>query len=316
MNLLVHINAYDDETSTNSPTRNNVKWNREMQGIDISEPESRSLKLGAGQSLSLFSGTISTSDDATTTFDIVLKAGSTNVYRISHNAGTAPAFKTARASGADATTAVTITKNAKLLTFTSTGGTAFDLIANSVIVGDEVRIGTGFNAANQGKFKILALTATSFTIENEAGSAEGPIVLDADFADDVNIYSTDGVQVEDKVDVVAGFSSVTFGTYEITDVSHNYIEFYSSDSIPTETGISNATAVMNIYRDAKQFIYIESDKKLDIKINGSAVTNQIEPFSIGTARAAGVFMSRASLKSAEIVNTSQETANIFYVTAE
>ena len=82
MNLLVHINAYDDETSTNSPTRNNVKWNREMNGIDISEPESRSLKLGAGQSLSLFSGTISTSDDATTTWDIALKAGSTNVYRI------------------------------------------------------------------------------------------------------------------------------------------------------------------------------------------------------------------------------------------
>lgn len=316
MNLIVHINAYDDDTSTNSPTRNNVKWNREMQGIDISEPESRSLRLGAGQSLSLFSGTISTSDDATTTWDIALKAGSTNVYRISHNAGTAPVFRTARVSGADATTEVTITKNAKLLTFTSTGGTVFGLIANGVVVGDEVRLGTGFNAVNQGKFKILALTATSFTIENEAGQAEGPIVLDADFADDVNIYSTDGVQVEDKIDIVAGFSSVTFGTYEISDVSHDYIEFYSSGSIPAESGIVNTTAVMDIYRDAKQFIYIESDKKLDVKINGSAVTNQIEPFSIGTARASGVFMSRASLKSAEIENKSQETANIFYVVAE
>ena len=67
---------------------------------------------------------------------------------------------------------------------------------------------------------------------------------------------------------------------------------------------------------AKQFLYIESDQKLDIKINGSIVTNQLNTFSAGTDIRPGVFMSSGSIKSAEIVNTSQLTANIFYATAE
>ena len=316
MNLIVHINAYEDDKSTNAPTMNNVKWNRELQGIDICEPESKSLKLPAGQSATLFSGTVDTNDDNTTTFDLALKAGSTNTYRISHNSGTAPEFRTARTSGADATTEVTVTKNAKLLVFTSTGGTALDLITNGVVVGDEVRIGAPFNAQNQGKFKILALTATSFTVENEIGQAETGIVLGAGFAEAINIYSEDGVQVGDKTDILAGFSSVTFGTYEITDVSHDYIEIYSNGSLPAESNISNNPKAFNIYRDAKGFLYIESDRKIDIKINGSTATNEIQSFQVGTSQKPGVFMTSASIKSCEIVNKSQQTANIFYVSAE
>lgn len=316
LNLLVHLNGYEDENPTNNPSRNNFKWNRDIQGVDISEPASRAITLAPGQTHSLFSGSVTTSDDATTTWDIALKPGSSNTYRISHNAGTAPEFRTARTSGADATTQVTVTKNAKVLTFTSTGGTLFDLITNGVVVGDIARIGSGFNAVNQGKYKIIALTATSFSVENEVGQAEGPILLDADFADDINIHSQDGVQIGDKVDIIAGFSSVSQNTYEITDVSHDYIEFFSLDSLPVESGVSNNPSALLIYRDAKQFVYIESDQKLDIKINGSTVTNQITPMSAGTAKKPGVFMSSASIKSAEIENTSQSFANIFYVTAE
>ena len=316
MNLIVHINAYEDDTDTNSPTMNNVKWNRELNSIDIAEPESKSLKLNAGQSMTLFSGTVSTSDDNSTTFDLALKVGCTNVYRISHNSGTTPAYRQARLSGADATTVVTVTKNAKLITMTSSAGTAFDLIANGVVVGDEVRVGAPFNTQNQGKFKILALTATSFTFEHEIGQAEGPITLGATFANAVDIYSADGVQIGDKTDIVAGFSSVVFGTYEIVDVSHGYIEIYSNESLPSETAIGNVPEVMLIYRDAKQFLYIESDNKINIKLNGSVVTNEIQPFQVGTAKKSGVFMTKASVKSCIIENKSQQTASIFYVSAE
>jgi len=316
MNLNIHINAYDDETATNSPSRSNVKWNREMQGIDICEPESKSIKLQANQEVTLFSGTVSTNADITTTWDLSLKAGSTNIYRIQYNIGTAPDFRIARVSGADATTEVTITKNAKLLTYTSTGGTLFDLLSAGAIVGDEVRIAGVFNAANQGKFKIIAITATSFTVENEIGVAETGIVLGALFATNVNIYSTDGVQINDKTDIIAGFSLVTFGTYDIVDVSHDYIEIYSNESLPEESGISNNPSVMEVYRDAKQFLYMESDKHIEVTINDSLTPNEIIPFQIGSSKKSGVFMSKASLKSCKIKNKSQETANIFYVSAE
>ena len=316
LNILVHLNAYKDSTTTNNANMNVFKWNRDTQGLSVDEPSSQCVDLPAGQSLSLFSGIISSSADATTTWDIALKPGSSNVYRISHNGGTAPAFRTDRTEGSDATTEVTVTKNAKLLTFQATGGTIWDLFSGGVQVGDEVRVGSGFNAANQGKYKILSFSIDSFTVENEIGQAEGPVVLGAGFADVVNIFSADGVQVGQKVDIVAGFSSVSFGTYEIVDVNPDYIEFFSSESLPSETAVSNNPDAILIYNNAKQFLYIESDKKLDIKINGSTVTNEIIPMTAGTTKKPGIFMSSASIKNAEIVNKDQSTATVFYVTAE
>lgn len=316
LNLLVHVNAYQDANATSNPSKNNVKWQRDVQGIDISEPSSQSISLAAGQSLTLFSGVVSNSADGTTTWDIALKAGTGNTYKISKNSGTSPAFRTARASGADATTQVTVTKNAKLLTFASAGGTALDLIVGGVVVGDEVRIGSQFSAVNRGKFKILARTATSFTIENSSGVAQGPVTLGASFIEQISIFSAAGVQVGDKVDLSAGFSAVTLGTYEITDVSPDYLEVYSIESLPSETAISNSPAALSVYRNAKAFLYIESSQKLSLKINDSATPNEIQPMQAGSDLIPGVFMSSSSMKSAEVTNLSSDVAQIFYVTAE
>jgi len=315
LNLLVHLNAYEDENPTNNPSRNNFKWNRDSQGIDIDEPCSKSIVLEAGQSQSLFAGQVTTSDDATTTWDIALKSGTTNTYRISRNAGTLPGFRTLRAIGSDATTEVTVTKNAKLLTFTATGGTLYDLDAASVEVGDIVRIGAAFNVANQGKYTILAKTTNSFTVENNTGLAEGPILLDASFEDELKIHSQDGVQVGDRVDITAGFSVVSQNTYEITDVADDYIEFFSLDSLPAETEVANSPAALFIYRNAKNFIYIESDQKLQITLD-TTETITIEPLTAGTSKKPGVFMSSAIIRSAEIKNLSQSPARVFYTTAE
>lgn len=315
-NLLVHLNAYDDEVSTNNPSRNHFKWNQDLQGIDVREPTSKAVCLQAEQSLNLFSGIITIAANGTTTWDIALKTGTSNTYVISHNAGTAPAFKTARSLGHDATTQVTVTKNAKLLTFSSTGGTPFALLVSGMVIGDEVRFGSLFNIVNQGKFKVISFSNTSITVENEVGQAEGPITLAANFATEFRAHSSDGVQVGDKIDIIANFSSVTFNTYEITDVADDFIEFFSTDSLPSETAVPNSPDAFLIYNDAKQFLYIESDQKLDIKINGSIVTNQLFTLLAGTVKKPGFFMSTGSIKSAEIVNTSLETANVFFVTAE
>lgn len=316
LNVLVHLNAYSDSKDTNNPSMNNVRWSRDLESIPVDEPASKSLQVQPGQSMSLFSGTVSTSADSTTTWDIALKSGSSNTYKISHNGGTAPAFRTARSSGADATTEITVTKNAKLLKFESTGGTNLDLVSGGVQIGDEVRLGSGFSEQNQGKYKIISFNTTSFTVENETGVAEGPVTLGADYEEDIDIFSADGVQVGDKVDLVAGFSSVSFGTYEITDVSHDFIEIFSNESLPSETAVSNNPEAFLIYTSAKSFLYLESDQDLSIKLNGSTVTNKIEPIFVGSQKKPGLFMSSSSIKSAEIENTSQSTANVFYVTAE
>ena len=312
MNLIVAINAYNDINPTNHPSKNITKWVSDLQGIDITEPVSSSIALASGETLSLFSGEVVISDDNTTTYDLSLKTNTSSTYVLAHNAGTAPIFRVAKASGADATTEITITKNGPLLIFSSTGGTALSLISNFVVVNDEVRIGSLFNDANQGKFKVLARTATSFTIENSAGQAEGPIVLGADFATQITIQTHSGVQVGDKVKISASFSSISFGSYEITDVGSDYLEFYSLKSLPSE---SNILSNLQIFNNSKQFLFIESDKKVSITIDGVA-GGSIEPFTLSTVLKPGMFLRHSAMFSASITNDSADTATIYCLSAE
>ena len=312
LNLLIAINGYDDDNSTNSPTRNLVKWTTDLQGISIEEPSAKSLKLQSGQSLELFSGVVSISDDNTTTYNISAKSGSSNTYVIQYNSGTLPLFRTPRSEGHDATTQVTVTKNGPLMTFSSVAGTPLALISGGVVVGDEVRIGSLFNLLNQGKYKIISLTATSFTVENKTGAEEGPIVLGSGFATQVNIYSANGVQVGDKVDLVSGFSPVTLGTYEITDVSHDYIEIYSINVLPQESAIQTQ---LNIYNSSKQILYVESDKRLSVSVDGVSV-GTIDQLKIGVKLKKAIFLKTGSMHVASITNESEESASVFFVSAE
>jgi len=207
---------------------------------------------------------------------------------------------------------VTVTKNGPLLTFTSTGGTAFDFVGGGVQVNDEVRIGAGFDESNQGKFKILAFDATSFQVENDAGQAEGPITLGASFAEVIQAFSADGVQIGDKVELSSGFSSVTLGTYEITDVNPEYIEIYSIKSLPEETAVSTQ---LKIYNNSKQFIYIETNKKLSVSIDGVG-NGEINLLRAGTELKKGIYMKSGEAYQASITNESSDEAFVFYVTAE
>lgn len=311
LNLLVHINAYKDNVPTNNPTKSHFKWKLDSQSSEINEPESKEVELQPGETLSLFSGITAISDDGTTTYDLALKAGTSNTYRLSHNAGTAPVFRTQKTTGADATTEVTVTKNGPIMKVESTAGTPFTLLADAV-VGDIVRLGSAFNVANQGKFKILSLDATSFQVENSSSVAEGSILLDADFAEDVNIFSSTGVQVGEKAVISSGFSSVSLGSYEITDVNPEYIEIYSINSLPEESNVQTQIQARN---SSKSFMYIESNKKLSISINDSAA-GDIEPVTCGTKLKKGVYLKTGNSYSASITNESQDVASVFYALGE
>lgn len=310
LNLFLAITAYEDENPTNNPSKNIFKWVNDLQGVSIEEPSACTVKLAPNQVLSLFSGEVSLSDDGTTTYNLNLKSGSNSTYILTHNSGTAPVFRTSRALSHDATSEVTVTKNATLATFTASGGTLLDL--TSIVVGDEVRIGSQFNIVNRGKFKILSKTTTSFTVENPSVSAEGPVILGASFEDQVRAYSSAGVQIGDRLAIDSGFSVVSQGNYEITDVQDNKIEFYSINVLPEET---NTLENLRIFNQSKTFIYVESDKKISISINGTN-SNTIEPVTLGTKKKSGSFMQNTTMSSAEITNSSQETATVTFLTAE
>ncbi|NJO48092.1 MAG: hypothetical protein HC840_00085 [Leptolyngbyaceae cyanobacterium RM2_2_4] len=310
LNFLVHLNTYSDASASNNPSLSNFKWTREITGIPASNPISEAFNLAPGESKEIFSGTRTLQEDGTTAYSIALKPLSSSTYRITNTAGTAPQFRVLRANGADATTEVTAVVNGPIVTFSSTGGTAFNLAA--VQIGDYVRIGDQFNTLNQGEYKIIAKTTTSFTVENFTGVNEGPITLGAGFASQVRIYGASGVQIGDTLVLANGFSSASFGSYKITDVTDNYVEFYSTDVLPVESGI---LADLAIYSAAKNLVYLEADQKCTVTINGVQMAS-MEPFIINNARQPGVFMLKATVWSFSVQNNSLDSASCFVATVE
>ena len=309
--LMFFLNASADSVSSNHPNLQNFKWTREMSGLPVSKPLSQELSLAPGESKTIFDGTRSLSHDNTTVYSLAPKSVNSTTYVLSHVSGTAPQFRTSRSSGADATTQITITQNGPLLKFASTGGTALNLIVGGAVVGDYVRIGNLFNISNQGQWKIIALTATSLTIENDLGVAEGPITLGAGFANQFRIYSALGVQINDTLNITGGFSPVSRKAYKITAVSDNFIEFSSLEILPTESSIM--TNSLSIYSAAKQFVYLETDQKIDMILNGIDAGN-VEPFLTGNKP--GIFVKTATIWSLAITNQSTDPAVVYIAAIE
>lgn len=311
LSLLVYLNAVSDTNSSNNASLSNFKWTRDVSGIPCINPTSHAHSLAPGENHTLFSGTRTLLSDNTTNYSIALKPLSSNTYILTATSGTLPNFRTPRATGADSTTAITVTLNGPLATFTSTGGTPLNLAA--VQVGDAVIIGNLFNQLSQGQYVIIANTSTSFTVANLNAAAEGPIVLGAGFASQIQIFSAAGVQIGDTLSIGGGFSQVTQGSYEVTASGANFVEFFSTEILPAESGI--LTTAIAIYSSAVRFVYIECDQNATITINGSQ-NIKIEPLIINNSVRPGLFMINATVYSLVIQSNSLNTANLFLATVE
>jgi len=165
---------------------------------------------------------------------------------------------------------------------------------------------------NQGTFVILAVTATSISFENANGVAETSVTLTGSFATEIRIFSSAGVQIGDNLGLTAGFSSLSFGNYEITYVADNYLEFYYSNTLPQEVDINTQ---VSIYSSAKSLIYVESNKKLDAIING-AQTLRIEPFVNANVTSPGMLLLKSTMHTLVLQNEDSAEATVFVASVE
>lgn len=395
LNFLVYLNSYSDYQSSNDPSLNNFKWNREIDGLCVTNPLSQAFTLAPGQTQILFNGSRTLTQDSTTEYSLSQVTLTTNTYQLTWTGGTAPTFRTARTTGADATTQVFVTQNGPLLTFSApsisavaasftgqvtgmttnititantagTGGnsviltgdgtssvstlisawntanpsnqvtlssgdgtqipamgaviqlsggvnsaTAFDL--SGVSVGDNVLIGNQFNPLNQGTYTVIAVTTTSFTLVNETGAIEGPILLGSGFASQVQIYSAAGVQVGDMLVISGGFSPVTQGSYKITGVTATYLQFYTTAILPIEGPIM--TEAIAVYSAAKTLVYLEADQNCTVTLNGSNAA-QVSPFVINNYTKPGMFMNSSTIYSLSVTNNSINPAKLLLLSVE
>jgi hypothetical protein len=311
LNFLVSIRSYSDKNPSNDPSLNNIRWTREIDGVTVQKPWSAAFQLAPGESKTFFNGSRSLAQDNSTAYSISLVPLSSNTYQMAWSGGTAPNFRTPRNTGADATTQVTSTINGPLVTFASTAGTPLSL--GSVVVGDYVRLGNLFSQSNQVEQKIIAVTSTSFTVANDLGVAEGPITLGSGFASQIQIYSAAGVQVGDTLLIPAGFSAVTQGSYQITSVAANYLQFYSTAALPVE---SNITTEVTIFGSARSFLYLEVDQNCQVQLNNTGPIVPIKPFIVNNSVQPGIFMNSSLMYAVTVTNTSTNMANCFLAAAE
>lgn len=310
-NAVIHLNVYEDANASNNPTRNYVKWAREILGANADKPKSEEMILAPGESRSIFNGSRTLSQDNTTEYSLSLKAGTSNTYVLTHTGGTSPGFRAARVTGADNTTQITVVKNGSICTFSSTGGTALNLIVGGAVIGDEVVISGPFNSVNEIRAKIIGLTATSFSIENASGVNEGPITLAG--AGDILIFSSAGIQAGDVLRIFGGFSLVSQGSYDITSVGPNYVEFYSSKALPSEADI--VTQSIAAYFNSKSFMYLEADGKTSLTINGVSV-GQIDSLKTPDRKTPAMFMQTSTMWSVSVTNDTIDSVRVFFITIE
>ena len=311
MNLSLALMAYADPQSSNNPALNIFRWARDVAGLTVDNPTSEQFSLAPGETRNVFNGSRTLTQDNTTHYSLALKAGSTSTYALTYTGvGTAPGFRAARVSGADAGTHVTVTKNGAVLTIESTVGTFFSLIAGGVIAGDRVFLGSAFSIANQGEFKVLSRTAVSFTIENPNGIDEASVTLGA--VGQVHFYSAAGVQVGDIINIFGSFSPSTQGAYVVTRAQDNLVEFFSTKALPDETQTTNQLAV---YTEAKRVLYVEADQNSSLVPNsGNAIA--IEPLQDPSGKRPGIFMRTATTWSLSVTNDSLDIANYYIAAAE
>lgn len=310
-----HLIYQNDQGATTNPKRVFVDWTRHVNGVEVTKPESKSYQVEPSGSLTLFSGTRSTSIGASTEFDVSLNTIEDALYRLTHSAGTAPAFRTARAySPSGVLLTLTVNNNATLEVTQAAG----DFLAQ---VGDTVFIpgaSTGdsaspFGGLNEGRWVVISAAALRLVLVRPVGvTFEGVSETVTPSANtQLIIFSASGVQVGDTLEISAGFSSVTQQAFVVSAVTPTWVEFVSTDALPLEEGVVPTASGMVFYTSAKRFLRVEVDQEAVIRLNGdSSNTNRISPRVAGDSDQMGHFEKWGPCWSAVVVNRSSTAALI------
>jgi len=316
---------YNDSTSSNNPSQIFLDWSRNSYSIDVKNPLNQKFSIVPGGNQVLFNNQRTLTIDGTTSFDILLNPALSSVYRIQHVGGTAPGFRTNRnvpSLGVPLT--VTINNNA---TATISAGS---VIFNIVQVGDTVFIPTTmtgdaglnspFDVNNGGYWTVIGSTSTSMTMTRLAGesfSGVSELVTPTNNLQ-LQVLTSNGVQVGDSVKINAGFSAVTQKTFVISALTAYWIEFTSTVPLPLESGIIPGATGLTIYTTVKKFVRIESDQDVVVRFNGDTSNNLIlSPRSPASSSGIAWLDMWASVWKVEIVNKSPSyPVNVLLITAE
>jgi len=318
LRLVQTILSWDDEGDTNNPMLRHFDWKRDVAGIDAVNPSSHKYTIASGSSLDVFDGTRTISIDGTTDLSVYLVDNEVDVYRFQWDSGTNPVFRTDRAIDLDGET-VTVTSNANGVAVFSTTGTFAGVVAGDTLWipdNDEISSSSPFHEGNRGFWKVLAASVAELTVTRE-GDYEAAADTDVAITDpeQVQAFSSAGVQVGDKLVVSAGFVSDTHRTYTVRAVSSKYLEVQSSLPIAEESAISPGAVGFQLYTSAKKYLRVEVDQEASVSINsGNEVV--ISPWEAGDRLKPGWYEQCGNAFSLSVSNRSSQPLNVVVIGVE
>jgi hypothetical protein len=319
--------ASGDSAASNNPSLRFVDWKRQISGLSVSNPRSEGRTLAPGASATIFDGTRSTTIDGTTELSLSQSTLDPNRYRFQWAAGggTNPGFRTARATvdlNGDTVT-MEIQANGSLVM------TAPAAAFTGAVVGDELLIpgpstGDGaspFSVINQGRWQILGISvdlSTATLVRPSGSDFQGKTeTVDVTDSTQVQVYSQDGVQVGDKLEVSAGFATTAQKTYSVEAVTSTYVEVISTSPLAEEEAITPGAAGFAFYTNGKVYVRLEADQDCLIRANGDAgSTQRLTPWVAGDPAGVAEYVKTGPCWSLVVVNTSASPLALNIITAE
>lgn len=319
--------AYNDTQISNNPLRKQVDWARNYMNLEVLAPKSNSFVIAAGATLNVFSGLVSTSIDAATEFTLSINLAVSGHYRFNWTAtGADPVFRTKRTFNPNTKTYTWVVNSNTTVTLTSSlaGDFVNAVVGDWIYVPDATLGDTGtspFDPLNSGYWYIIAkdVTNTILQISRFPGSTfvawAGAFLSTS--ANDMVIYSAAGVQINNKVNVSAGFSAPVLQTYNIVGVTPTWIDVTATGALPVAQTAVPGISGMLFYSAAKNFCLAEYDQECVIQVNGDTTElNRLAPWSAGDSENTGQFMRTGPMWSMSIINKSVVDLNATVITSE
>jgi hypothetical protein len=316
LNQALSFVIYDDADSSNNPLQRYANWQRNIL-TTISNPQTKKYVIPANSTSTIFSGVRATAIDGTSAFSIALNAYNSSVYRVTNTGGTAPAFRTDRALTLSGMTITVAINNNATATFTTSGGSFAAvqvgdvLFVPSTLTGDAA-LASPFSPVNGGFWSVLARTNTVLTVMRPTGVSFSAVAEAVALTANAQLqaFSSSGIQVNDTLEISAGFSVVTQKSFKVLNVTPSWVEFVSTDPLPLESGILPTASGMVFYTDAKRLVRIEVDQNAIARFNGdTGNTNRIDARTAGDIKSGfGYHEKWGTAWSLDIVNRSRTSS--------
>lgn len=312
LNLQVNTVAYSDSAPSNNPQLRAFDLSYQLLNITVAQPKSEVIEVQPNSTHTVFDLTRSTAIDGTSTFSITQpdSVNFPNTFRFTSTAGPSDVFRTNRA-WLSTGTVLDVTQNNTVTTLTYGSGPALDTA--SIVVGDTILLlsGSGFAAVNQGRFSVIAKTATSVSFTNANGTPETATITDAELALAFdNGTSGNKILIGDNVEVLSVFSAPNLGTYEISEVAPEWFEVEASDLL-LESGVVPTASGLMFYSDYRNFVLISAMQNCAIRVNGvSSDSVKLIPVSPNDASLPALYVQNGLMYSLIISNSEDVPATV------